>query len=249
MVASSLMAHTIGYDLVNIPGVILSPANSNSIASLNQVPSGDLLALLPYSLVLQNNTQHTIVAYTLYLSFVDHVGHSSGHNRMYFNLESKSNGMEVEPGSVRLVTPIDALHPSTNVTGAGMGPGAATMLTSRIAAQKRVTVSLDLLVFDTGQVFGKDEFQTLSYLRGYISGGQEAANLVEIGLSGGSSLANIAAQLGSLARRTRNTADPDAMARASRSQRLAQIAGTGSLDRLRSEIQSIRGTRTWNFYR
>ena len=137
------------------------------LASLNQTPSAELFSLLPYSLVLQNNSSHAIVAYTLHLSFVDYADQLSGHNRLYYNLESKSNGMEVEPAGNRLVTPIDALHLSSKVAGTGPLSNSAAALTSRIAAQKTVTVSLDLLVFDTGQVFGKDEFQTLSFLRGF----------------------------------------------------------------------------------
>lgn len=248
--ASGLMAQNIGYDLMNVPGVSLLPANSNSaLASVNQALNAGLSSLLPYSLVLQNNSRHMIVAYTLHLDFADQAGRLSGHNRVYFNLENKSNGMEVEPGGIRLVTPVDALHLSGKATGIGPSQRDAAALTSQIAAQKTVTVSLDLLVFDTGQVFGKDQFQTLSFLRGYISGGQEAANLVETGLANGSSPVNIAVQLKNLARSIRNTADPGAMGRTSQIQRLAQTAGQNSLDRLLSEVQSIRGMPAWNFYR
>jgi hypothetical protein len=249
VIASSLMAQTIGYDLLKITGVTLSPADANTVrASFAQAPRAELTSLLPYSVVLRNNSQYAIVAYTLHLSFVDQLGKVSGQNRMYYNLESKSNGMEIEPGSSRLITPIDSLSPS-KVAGTGPSSSSTAELTSQIAGQKSVTVSLDLLVLDTGQVFGKDEFGTLSFLQGYVAGGQDAANLVETGLAGGSSLANISAQLGDLARRTMNTSDPAAMGRINEIRRLSRIAGQNSRDRLLSEVHRIRGMRTWNFYR
>jgi len=118
------MAQTIGYELPNVPGASVSAADLTNIRQFvdaNQALNADVLALLPYSLVLHNNTRYTIVAYTLRLNFVDQTGHTGGHNRQYFNLDNKSNGMEVKPGGPRLITPIEIFNQPSKLGNTGAG--------------------------------------------------------------------------------------------------------------------------------
>ena len=112
---------TVSVKIVDFPGLQVVLATDPSVqipvaAALRDNPAPEIAALLPYSLLLQNNTGHRISVYTLRLSFVDAAGKSGGQNRQYFNLEPASNGMEILPGATRLISPTVSLDATVRPT-------------------------------------------------------------------------------------------------------------------------------------
>jgi hypothetical protein len=64
-----------------------------------------MVALLPYSFVIKNNTSRRIVAHALQAVGVDTNGVPGGIVRSYYNFDDSLNGQEILPKSWHLVTP------------------------------------------------------------------------------------------------------------------------------------------------
>jgi hypothetical protein len=203
--------------------------------------------------VLENNTSHTIRAYTLRLTFVNSSGESGGRNRQFFNFEAKSNGMEIPVGSARLITALHSLATNMPVnkisSSLGGSSRASAELISVLRSQVAVVISIDLVVFDTGQVIGPNEGNTLSYLEGYLMGERETAAFVHAALLRGAALQEVSDQLNSLIARfdTGEAKEFDKLARASQARNLLRFAS--SQDALLSETMRILAKPQITLYR
>jgi hypothetical protein len=255
----AIMAQTVTISMkpLDFPGLRVASATDPSVQGfvtsvLDGMDAPEVTNLLPYSLVLDNNTPQTIRAYTIRLAFVDANGQSGGSDRQYFNFESTSNGMEIPAGSSRLVSPLRslAINHRTSVSIAGAStPSKANALVNRLRSQVAVVVSMDLVVFDSGQVIGPDEGNTLSYLNGYLMGEREAASLVHTALTRGLSVEKVSAQLNRL---LTSIGDPqprefDKLARASQVKRLLMYSS--SKERLLTEVSRILRKQSVTLYR
>ena len=182
----SAMAGTVSLKSVTFPGLQQRLATDPSVQSFVAQAIGatselkEVRGLLPYSVVIDNNTGHTIIAYTLHLSFVDADGRSGGDTRQYFNFEAESNGMEIPARTQRLVTPFWSFSSAIMPSKVMVGPSrdSAINLVARLGAQVSVATCVDLVVLDDGQVLGPDEADTLSYLQGYLTGEHDTAAVV-----------------------------------------------------------------------
>ncbi len=248
---SAIMAQTVSLKAPDYSGLAVLRATDvgahQIVASaLGPEPSPEIVDLLPYSVVLRNDTGHTICGYTIRLSFVDAAGRSGGLKRQYFNFESTSNGMEIPPGTARLVTPVFSMGPDRmtsvrGISGSSGGLNEALSLKNRLKSQTAVAVSVDLVVLDTGQVIGPDEGNTLSYLEGYLIGEREGAALVRTAFSTGGTLRQVSDQLEIMVRTLQegNTAGAfDRLARAAVAKRLLKFAAQ-SQEALLNEVNRI----------
>lgn len=214
----------------------------------------DLSGLLPYSVVLENSTAHTLYAYTLRLTFVDPNGQSGGHNRQYFNLDGTSNGAEIAPGTARLVTPTSSMAPSRKWAGQGTSSSTGrrsadvSAVTDRLRAQVAVVVAIDLIVFDTGLVVGPDEGNTLSYLRGYLTGEREAASLVTNSLKKGASISAVSRDLERVAGELAAASTFYDTARGSQFRRFLGLTRSSG-DSLMKEVDRVLGKPPFEFHR
>lgn len=198
----------------SFPGLRVSRATDPGVqafvaAVLGTDPASQLVALLPYSLVLDNNTGYSIRAYVLRLTFVDSRGVGGGRNRTYFNFRAVSNGAEIPGGGTQLVTPSSSLRVGP-VTGRGWGgrasPSSATETLQVLRSQASIVLSMDLIVFDNGDVIGPDESGALSYLKSWVRLEREMALLVDNRLRAGESPAAISQALQTLINETSNPA-------------------------------------------
>lgn len=253
---------TVSVKTVDFPGLQVALATDPSVqalvaAALGNSPAPGIAALLPYSIILQNNTEHTIRAYTLRLSFVDAAGKSGAQNRHYFNLETASNGMEISPGAIRLVTSVISLDATVQKrqigqTWSGVSEPSARTLSERLQAQVSVVVALDLIVFDTGLIIGPDEGNTLSYLQAYLIGEREAASVVKTELvMRHASLREVSDHLNNVVKQfsaQQSSKSFDGLARADAARRLSRLAGF-SQEALFNEVERILAKPAFTLYR
>ncbi len=170
-------------------------------SALRPDPASELAGLLPYSLLVQNNTPRTICAYTLRLTYVDVDGRSGGRNRQYFNFDPTVGGIRIPPGEIHLVTPSVSMkvYPQLKTASAQVSAGgSASRVLDALKSQTAVTVSMDLVVFDNGQVIGPDEGNTLEYLKLYLDTEREIASIVHSKLLAGASVQQVADDLARL---------------------------------------------------
>ena len=211
----------------------------------------DLVPLLPYSVVLINNTTHIIRAYTLRLTFVDATGKTRARNRQFFNLEAASNGMEISPGANRLVTVLASLTAenssrSRSFVGAG-SPSEANELYSLLQSQTSAVVAVDLIVFDSGQVIGPDEGRTLTYLQAYIAGESETASLLRTALNKGDGLGAITNQLNGILTDQTQRNDFASLARASQTRHFLRFSA--SREALQTEVTRVLAKPVFQLFR
>jgi hypothetical protein len=256
--ACSVMAQTVSFKSLMFPGIRATRATEASVQSfvtstVGATPPAEIARLLPYSLVLENNTTNTVSAYTLRLTFVDANGKSGSRNRQYFNFEPVSNGMEILPGTARLVTPINSLDTKgASDTSPHSESGDATevrnLLAAQLHSQVAVVVSLDLIVLNTGQVVGPDEGNTLSYLQGYLAGEHESASLVRTSLDAGESAQELSSRLTKLIGDLEDNKSFNTVARAGQVRRLLRLVGSSEED-LTKEADRILAKPSFTLYR
>jgi hypothetical protein len=193
----------------SVPGLRVFSAADPAVRAFTSSVVGSTLPdssqLLPFSLVVDNATGQTIIAYTLRLSYVDKDGHSGGHNRTYFNFDYVSNGMELPSGSMRLVTPLVSLGSTTSVPSQRSSTADARSndvsdLANYLHTQAAIVTALDLVVLEDGTVFGPDEGGTLSYLQSFLIAEREVAALVDRAVREKRSLLDVAVALEQQAR-------------------------------------------------
>ncbi len=132
------------------PQVIIRPFSDGLL--LQSVP------LEPGSLLLTNNLGSTIIGYTVRGFCTPEFGEPFGHHRVLYNFGVKSNGVEIPDGATRSVMLRD---PDRS------GRSFVTM-----------TISIDLVILDSGKVLGPDEGGTLAGLEGVLSAQAEIRSLL-----------------------------------------------------------------------
>jgi hypothetical protein len=206
-----------------------SDATSRStIPSALQSSLGKASKLLPYSLLLTNNTGSTIIGYTIHYSGDSEGSESFAFNRVFYNFGVKSNGIEIPAGATQLATPLNAytlhapsLHTLSTTNG---GPDEADKWLSSIAGQPVLILSVDLVVLDSGKVLGPNDGGTLEGLEGFLSGQAEAISIVRSSLARKLSTEDIAAELSRKFDEERVKSTRTAMTRAAEFRKFASFA-------------------------
>jgi hypothetical protein len=158
---------------------------------------------LDYALVIENHSGQSACAYTVRVTYTESTGKKGVRTRQYFQCGQRANGMAILPGERRLVglTTSTRLLQGGPVARVNFAGGYKPEVHALLASKQTVSVSLDLLVLDNGQVFGKDESASLSYLETYLASQRETAAIVNKELENGSSLASISQILMDFSRR------------------------------------------------
>jgi len=172
------------------PQVIIRPFSEGLI--IQSVP------LEPDSLLLTNNLGSTIIGYTVSYLCTPESGEPFGHNRISYNFGVNSNGAEIPNGATRLVTPPSCLY----------------------CGQSELTISVDLVILDSGQVLGPDEAGTLAGLEGVLSAQTEIRSLLAQTLT----LVELEAELTRKFNEERQKQDRTAMMRGAEFRQLANLA-------------------------
>lgn len=153
--------------------------------------------LEPDSLLLTNNLGSTIIGYTVSYLCTPESGEPFGRNRIHYNFGVRSNGVEIPNGATRLVTP----------PGLGFG-------------QSDLTISIDLVILDSGQILGPDEAGTLAGLEGVLSAHAEIRSLLAQNLT----KKDLEAELTRKFNEEREKQDRTAMMRGAEFRQLANLA-------------------------
>ena len=160
-----LAAAAMGQTSINVKdlpesGLTMMPSTdvafAAKVAALVGTPDAEATLLIPYSVVLTNSSPRTIRGYALQWSFVDKAGGTNSKLQVEQNFDSRQKGAEIQPGGSRVLSPfrpIDALVPGTSGTRGGAPPNLSTKLSNMAA----ITVSLDSVAFDNGQVIGPNQ--------------------------------------------------------------------------------------------
>jgi len=152
--------------------------------------------LEPDSLLLTNNLGSTIIGYTVCYRCTPESGEPSGRNRIHYNFGLRSNGVEIPNSATRLITP----------PGLGFG-------------QSDLTISIDLVILDSGQILGPDEAGTLAGLEGVLSAHAEIRSL----LAQTRTTADLEAELTRKFNEEREKTDRTAMMRGAEFRQLANL--------------------------
>lgn len=151
--------------------------------------------LLPYSLLISNNTSKTIRAYTVKMAFKGPSGALGGRVRQYFNFERRSNGTEIEPGEVHFVNVLRSIklrRVAPGASGLTSQPGEPPdELEKLLRSQATVVLSVDLVVLADGRILGANEAKTLSFLDQYLRSEREFAQTIQSQLKRGASVEQI----------------------------------------------------------
>lgn len=127
----------------------------------------------PDALLVTNHLGSTIIGYTLLYRGAPESGEPSGLNRTYYNFGVSSNGVEIPDGATQFVMP-QVSHrweaPAPQHTGMSQcGAREADPWFSSVSGQSVITISIDLVILDSGKVLGPDEGGTLAGLKGVLS--------------------------------------------------------------------------------
>jgi len=234
-------------------------------SALGSTPSPGLVSLLPYSVILKNDTSRTIIAYTLRVTFVDAAGRSGGRTRQFFNLEATSNGMEIPRGAAHLVNalmsrranrvpPLAGKSSTNGGTGPAFGFDEATDLSQLLSSKAAVAIAVDLIVFDTGKVIGPNDGNTLAYLRAWVMAEREIASVVRDALNRGTTIQSIIEQLEQLVAQfdtaITSARAHDQRARAMQARHFLRLAAesSGNTLALQNEINRVLAKPTFMFY-
>jgi hypothetical protein len=125
--------------------------------------SATLQPLLPYSVLIENDSETSVLAYTIVWAAVDHDGMPFTEFRGMIDYVALRR--LIPPGKISLAT---ILGPSDSLT---LDQQLVTSITQEVQAFERrasLTIFLDAVLFDDGTVIGNDTRQTLAEMRARI---------------------------------------------------------------------------------
>lgn len=131
----------------------------------------------PDALLVTNHLGSTIIGYTLLYRCTPESGEPSGLNRTYYNFGVNSNGVEIPDGATQFVTPqVSHRWEAAAPQHTGMSQcaaGESDPWLSSVSGQSVITISIDLVILDSGTILGPDEGGTLAGLQGVLRANEE----------------------------------------------------------------------------
>ncbi len=138
-------------------------------------------SIFPYSFVLQNDSGHTIVAYSARWSATDASGRVTTHDRLYENPLTLDEGGAISPKASRLVSPLSGLNSSVAARNTSMTVKIESSIPKTIktfSRQVSVTISLDAVVFENGLALGPDSSNSIPNLQAWMDAKREILGAV-----------------------------------------------------------------------
>jgi hypothetical protein len=158
--ATAMPATTINIKDLAADGVRLTPSTSptfmTEVTALLGDPSPTAVALLPYSVIVRNLTDHIIRGYALRWTFIDQNGAADANYQIEQNFDTRRIDAEIMPGSGRILSPAGPLR-SVAVRSSSSGQAIRPDTLAKLAGKVSITVSLDAVAFDNGRVIGPNE--------------------------------------------------------------------------------------------
>ena len=165
----------------NIPGVeVIYPRSDQFAAAIKTTVDPavlpDIQDLLPFTYVLRNISNKTIIAYSSRWTLTDAMGHVNTTNATWWNLSTLTGGDVIEPKDARLVSPIFRLGVRS------YGPTGATLqrqverFASLFGSKSGVELSIDTVIFDDGTAFGPDLTNTVARAQAFLDAERQVAD-------------------------------------------------------------------------
>lgn len=169
----------ITYSGVNEAGVrLLDPQTNDFQDELRLLTAGaspDLLPdILPYSIIIKNGSARFIAALVVLYRVENPQRQPVLHNFFLGSTVLQRNRM-LAPGQTRFVCPVPFLFEAANRGQLAYAPPPTDELRadarrrlSRYTSQKAINISLDAVVFEDGEIVGRDESKTMATLNAWI---------------------------------------------------------------------------------
>lgn len=151
---------------------LTAPSSPGFAQALSKVPvstsAADVTTLLPFSVVITNNTEHEVILYSVAWVFEDASGKMTRRTATWFNLATFHDGDALPAHASRLVSEVYRL-------GMPLGPQSELIKSSSVelnafyAKQSTLTVSLDVVIFDDGRVIGPDLGNHSNFAKAHIN--------------------------------------------------------------------------------
>lgn len=176
-------------------GVTVLDARSRSFhAAIERLVDSDIAAkaasVLPYSVVIGNQTGKFIWGFTATYTFPDSIAPSGRPWRHMFSFGGRGvdHNRMLAPGASYLVTPISEFSAATDAGGVRTRPVLITPdVEQRIATwnkrsqNERVQVTVDSVIYEDGTIVGPDEANMMEKLNSRIRAQQEVVELMQSG--------------------------------------------------------------------
>jgi hypothetical protein len=150
----------------------------SSLIAPGSVPA-ETQAMLPYSVVLHNNTDRSLVVYSTQYTFTDATGLVSVQpGSTYWNLSTYKDGDDVPARSYKVVSSIFRLGQPRGGPSAQRLQSETAQLLPIYQRQRAIEISLDAAVFGDGQVVGPDKWHAAEKARAYLDAERDLNNEV-----------------------------------------------------------------------
>lgn len=135
----------------------------------------------PYTVVLSNNTQRSLVAYSLSWNYVDGAGAVTSDMMRFVQIyqfmdrgrtRASRAGQSIAPSGKRLISPIFNISPSLPCDLSRL-LGIASQLDAKLHKDQAITVTLDAAAFEDGTVVGPDTGNLFTRLSAEINAEQD----------------------------------------------------------------------------
>jgi hypothetical protein len=134
-------------------------------------------AILPYTVVVTNNSPQPILAYGVVWRYTDAVGKPLVRVRNVFSGMRLDPGKGLAPGRGNAVSPVLALEAGGGAWNAMIGPEVARVA-GQYTAATRVDISLDSVLFADGTAVGPDTANLIVHWKGWIDAERDVLTVV-----------------------------------------------------------------------
>ena len=143
---------------------------------VNESAMAPLHSLLPYTVIVKNESQRAVAAITLIWSYKNKQGRPITNTTVHFTLAADHRQM-LRVGDMWILTPVHAVNQAVQTGRFSMiamaDPRLQQTLLTDFAAQADIGISLDCLVFEDGELIGPDRALTAAYLNGKLRARKE----------------------------------------------------------------------------
>jgi hypothetical protein len=165
---------------------LIAPDSPEFSALLRELLTADAIAavqpLLPYSVIVKNEGQKSVVAIEMIWSHENQRGMVVSKSFRQYTLFT-TDPARIQPGDARVCTPVLGLNLALVAKRFNMiskaDPQQQREYAELFPTLSDITVSLDCVVFDDGQIIGPDTAMTMSFMNGTLRASREALSAMQ----------------------------------------------------------------------
>ncbi len=169
------------FNSTSIPGVNVIPPRSETFnAKVNEIVDpavlSDIQGILPFTYILQNSSDKTVIAYAGRWVLTDSDGHITTTYATWWNLSTLKGGDAIAPGESRLMSPIPRLGiKNYGPTGTALR-NQVQRFASLFSSKAQVELAVDSVVFDDGKAFGPNLTNTAARAQAFLDAERAVAD-------------------------------------------------------------------------